>query len=59
MSTKIHIPRRSARYDKDCPKCKYGTLVPWFDQNRVVIGERCIDCGHRIATPAKRPETRT
>lgn len=43
---------RSLRYEKDCPKCKYGTLVPWLapfpEKTQTVLGERCIDCGHKI-----------
>ncbi len=44
---------RTSRFDKDCPKCKYGTLVPWTDRDRKVLGERCIDCGAMFPARAK------
>ena len=32
----------SRRYEKDCPKCKYGTLVK--DEKKDTW--KCIDCGY-------------
>jgi len=34
----------------DCPVCKYGTLDPWLDKDKVRIGMRCSDCKRTFTT---------
>ncbi len=43
---------KSLRFEKDCPKCRYGTLRKWFDKaTGAMIGWRCMDCQHLIKEP--------
>ena len=44
------VAPRSYRHDRDCPRCRYGTLqtVGRWQGNRWESFDRCIDCGHEV-----------